>query len=337
MTLEKARSELLQKLANDHQSAKDSARREQMLVNIEEGTFAYQQELAIQSAAAIARDQSVGGFFLSRTGYPIRETLAQVPLWIIIFPFLLLSCTGLKVRTIYRRARAGACLHCGYDLRGSSGERCSECGRRILRSDPAVRRSIIVRYKAASLLTVMFVALLIVSIMSFVRPIHYDRWPVSHIIAAPAPQWTHVMIGDGCLTFVQTTSGNPPTIGLDTSDYNKASREYELLLRKEVPSGFAFERKMIVPAETQIRLREIRSRLVETMIKENPETRGWWPYSFWSRHSPERQTVIKLPLWPLLLLTGSYPGLFLIRRLTRPNNRENTLRPPVTSDSGKEV
>jgi hypothetical protein len=35
-----------------------------------------------------------------------------------------------KVRALLRRCR-GCCARCGYDLRGSNGDRCSECGSRI--------------------------------------------------------------------------------------------------------------------------------------------------------------------------------------------------------------
>ena len=36
------------------------------------------------------------------------------------------------IRQSVRRAR-GCCVHCGYDLRGTTEARCSECGNKIMR------------------------------------------------------------------------------------------------------------------------------------------------------------------------------------------------------------
>ncbi len=53
----------------------------------------------------------------------------RVPLWSIVLVCALVSglLTVLPVLRRRKRARRGQCLHCGYDLRGST-ERCPECG-----------------------------------------------------------------------------------------------------------------------------------------------------------------------------------------------------------------
>jgi hypothetical protein len=55
---------------------------------------------------------------------------ARLPLWmptvvLLLAGFLLWLLPGRRRR---RRLRLGQCVQCGYDLRGSAGGRCSECG-----------------------------------------------------------------------------------------------------------------------------------------------------------------------------------------------------------------
>lgn len=38
---------------------------------------------------------------------------------------------GIESRRLRRRAESGACLHCGYDLTGSTSGRCPECGEAV--------------------------------------------------------------------------------------------------------------------------------------------------------------------------------------------------------------
>ena len=58
-----------------------------------------------------------------------RHAWLAVPHWLFVLPLLILPAVygGTAGRRIYR-ARAGMCVTCGYDLRGSPGPRCPECG-----------------------------------------------------------------------------------------------------------------------------------------------------------------------------------------------------------------
>jgi hypothetical protein len=55
---------------------------------------------------------------------------AVVPLWMMLTLWLLAGGAAKLILQLRdrRRKRSGACLQCGYDLRGSVSERCSECG-----------------------------------------------------------------------------------------------------------------------------------------------------------------------------------------------------------------
>lgn len=69
-------------------------------------------------------------FFRSKVKGPYRNTWVVFPFW---FPAVTLSCFGILpiVRGPFRRflrRRRGQCLECGYDLYGTRGRRCSECG-----------------------------------------------------------------------------------------------------------------------------------------------------------------------------------------------------------------
>jgi hypothetical protein len=79
----------------------------------------------------VGRSPGVFPFFLtSSTMGPYRNTWIVFPFW---FPAAVLSFFGIlpivrgPVRQ-YLRKRRGLCLECGYDLRGTHGKRCSECG-----------------------------------------------------------------------------------------------------------------------------------------------------------------------------------------------------------------
>ncbi len=71
------------------------------------------------------QDSSYLGFGCS---YPANRT-CRIPIWSIALVCALASglLTVLPVLRRRKRARRGQCLHCGYDLRGST-ERCPECG-----------------------------------------------------------------------------------------------------------------------------------------------------------------------------------------------------------------
>jgi hypothetical protein len=59
-----------------------------------------------------------------------QQSIAFAPLHAIaaLLPFLRLSAWGFFLARRWSRRRAGLCGWCGYDLRGSSSGRCSECG-----------------------------------------------------------------------------------------------------------------------------------------------------------------------------------------------------------------
>jgi hypothetical protein len=280
------------------------------------------RERAILDASFVANNNGWAGFYFSYKGRPLRETFLQFPIWIMVLPFFGLCCTGLRARTIYRRARAGECTYCGYDLRASSGARCPECGASIPRETP--RRGLIgrmlmtiTRHKMAAVLTFVAVVILALITASFWHPFHYDRWPVSDIIAAPAPRWTHIMLFDGCISIIKTESGNPPEYALDQAAYASEKTKYETLLRKEAPSGFMYDKKMIVPADGQSRLKEARARLIETMMNADRGLADYFPYQNWSATSPETQRVFNMPLWPIVLMLAAYPGILLGKRMMR--------------------
>ena len=59
------------------------------------------------------------------------DSMPPIPLYVsapLCLVFSGMTCWLLRYRRRLRRARAGQCLHCGYDLRASA-ERCPECGR----------------------------------------------------------------------------------------------------------------------------------------------------------------------------------------------------------------
>jgi hypothetical protein len=77
----------------------------------------------------------VGGF-MAQSGNAIGPagvihptTFLRIPYWALLVPFPLVLLRQLFImRRHYRRRRLGLCQSCGYDLRGSAGGRCSECG-----------------------------------------------------------------------------------------------------------------------------------------------------------------------------------------------------------------
>lgn len=66
----------------------------------------------------------------SQVAGPYRHTWLVFPFWLptilLLFCAVMPICTG-PMRRLYRRRR-GLCVFCGYDLRGSRGGICSECG-----------------------------------------------------------------------------------------------------------------------------------------------------------------------------------------------------------------
>ena len=64
-----------------------------------------------------------------KPNYAWRYFKIHVPFWI---PAVLLAAyPGLVSVRRWRRRKRGLCLKCGYDLRGSPGPRCPECGEAI--------------------------------------------------------------------------------------------------------------------------------------------------------------------------------------------------------------
>lgn len=55
-----------------------------------------------------------------------RQTVAVVAFWSVVAGIGLISYHMCRTR---RRRRRGLCVGCGYDLRGTPGNRCTECGR----------------------------------------------------------------------------------------------------------------------------------------------------------------------------------------------------------------
>ncbi len=72
------------------------------------------------------------GFSYTRGSAPFTFwRVVRIPIWFILTLLLILPIlSGASLLRAHRRRRAGLCLACGYDLRGSS-ERCPECGAAI--------------------------------------------------------------------------------------------------------------------------------------------------------------------------------------------------------------
>jgi hypothetical protein len=63
------------------------------------------------------------------------ELLLRIPGYIFLLPSSFFATAwGIHFVRMRRRARLGCCRACGYDLRGTVSERCSECGSEIIRS-----------------------------------------------------------------------------------------------------------------------------------------------------------------------------------------------------------
>jgi hypothetical protein len=67
---------------------------------------------------------------------PSEMTSITLPLWFVAWPFLLPFLFWLRTALHTRqRLRHGLCLHCGYDVRASSGH-CPECGNVLVSTSP---------------------------------------------------------------------------------------------------------------------------------------------------------------------------------------------------------
>jgi hypothetical protein len=87
--------------------------------------YAARQEKALFGFRFIIRGPTMGnpGSFLEFV----------IPLWttLIVVLSLTLISVGLSGRRIRKRTRTGCCAKCGFDLRGSIGDRCPECGSQV--------------------------------------------------------------------------------------------------------------------------------------------------------------------------------------------------------------
>ena len=64
--------------------------------------------------------------------------IVSIPLWALaLLPLVPTVLLVAYLRRSRRRAQAGTCLHCGYDLRGITSDRCPECGRLVPDSSTA--------------------------------------------------------------------------------------------------------------------------------------------------------------------------------------------------------
>ena len=72
------------------------------------------------------RDSTISG----SDGRQLRLWTCALPHWAIALVLLLISVSPFLTRQVKRRVRRrhGRCLHCGYDLRGTTESRCPECG-----------------------------------------------------------------------------------------------------------------------------------------------------------------------------------------------------------------
>lgn len=91
------------------------------------------------------------GFYAAREGAPYQVFNAHAPRWAVIavlgaLPLLWTVFNSTSVLTLprrvreRRRARAGRCLRCGYDLHGCPSDRCPECG--LKKNPPEVIRRV---------------------------------------------------------------------------------------------------------------------------------------------------------------------------------------------------
>lgn len=70
---------------------------------------------------------------------PVTVRFASLPLWI---PMLAVAlATGALAWRTRRRRGPTECINCGYDLRGTEGDTCSECGHRRVRPSTVADRS----------------------------------------------------------------------------------------------------------------------------------------------------------------------------------------------------
>jgi len=86
----------------------------------------------------ISSNGAILGIRWWRLGEMIR---IDVPIWMIGAVSWAVTTGGLILRRRLQRARRGTCLCCAYDLRGSNGTRCPECGCLASHGNEVVRQS----------------------------------------------------------------------------------------------------------------------------------------------------------------------------------------------------
>ncbi len=229
--------------------------------------------------------------------YYWAETSCYIPLLLLVaFPVYAL---GSWLRRGRRRCERGACLRCGYDLRGNVTRICSECGTKT-HTGPGVptvirvRRGLLAGCAAAALLT------LALTLLSLVRPLTVRQiGPIPWRKAVFEPR-DSVFAGDELLEVRWRMAGGWLLIERRWSHLGAPSPDWPAEWRPHGHGGMSDAARQIWFTPD--------SRTIENAVLS---------YRAYSRTGPyggRAQDIWKLSMWAIVGLLGFYPAVAPIGR-----------------------